>query len=168
MAAMRKLLLLLLLAPFAAAEDDFPVRLAAFDQAKAFTLEPGGQARVYPALVMSDLQGNIPAWETLMKWEKPFLTAFGDSDPILGNADRMLQQLIPGAKDQPHRVVDDLVDYVTGVNLEIVCQDDLVDEVVRTIGEAAHTGLKGDGKIYVSEVTEAVRISTGERGEAAV
>lgn len=71
------------------------------------------------------------------------------------------------AKDQPHRVVDDLVDYVTGVKLEIVCRDGLVDEVVRTIESAAHTGLKGDGKIYVADVEQAVRISTGERGEPA-
>ncbi|MEW6487315.1 MAG: P-II family nitrogen regulator [Thermodesulfobacteriota bacterium] len=72
------------------------------------------------------------------------------------------------AKDQPHRVVDDLIDYVTGVKLEIVCRDDLVDEVIRTIQQTAHTGLKGDGKIYVSDVEQAVRISTGERGEGAV
>ncbi|MBE0616589.1 MAG: P-II family nitrogen regulator [Proteobacteria bacterium] len=72
------------------------------------------------------------------------------------------------AKDQPHRVVDDLVDYVTGVKLEIVCRDDLVEDVVRAIEQTAHTGLKGDGKIYVSGVEQAVRISTGERGEPAV
>lgn len=71
------------------------------------------------------------------------------------------------AKDQPHRVVDDLVDYVTGVKLEIVCRDDLVEVVVRAIEQTAHTGLKGDGKIYVSNVEDAVRISTGERGEPA-
>jgi nitrogen regulatory protein P-II 1 len=72
------------------------------------------------------------------------------------------------AKDQPHRVVDDLIDYVTGVKLEIVCRDDLVEEVVRTIEQTARTGLKGDGKIYVSTVEQAVRIRTGERGEPAV
>ncbi len=72
------------------------------------------------------------------------------------------------AKDQPHRVVDDLIDYVTGVKLEIVCRDELVDEVICTIEQTAHTGLKGDGKIYVLNVEEAVRVSTGERGEPAV
>ncbi len=72
------------------------------------------------------------------------------------------------AKDQPHRVVDDLVDYVVGVKLELVCRDDLVEEVVRVIEETAHTGHKGDGKIYVTDVLEAVRIRTGERGEPAV
>lgn len=55
-----------------------------------------------------------------------------------------------------------------GVKVEIICRDDLVDEVVATIEKAAHTGLKGDGKIYVSDIKKAVRISTGERGEGAV
>jgi len=39
---------------------------------------------------------------------------------------------------------------------------------VAAIESAAHTGLKGDGKIYVGEIFQAVRISTGERGEDAV
>lgn len=72
------------------------------------------------------------------------------------------------AAGQPHRVVDDLVDYVVGVKLELACRDELVDEVVRTIEQAAHTGNKGDGKIYVTDVLEAVRIRTGERGETAI
>lgn len=55
-----------------------------------------------------------------------------------------------------------------GVKLEIVCQQDLVDQVVAAIEETAHTGLKGDGKIYVGSIEQAVRISTGERGEGSV
>ncbi len=55
-----------------------------------------------------------------------------------------------------------------GVKLEIICMDDLVEKVIETIERAAHTGLKGDGKIYVSNIEQAVRISTGERGENAV
>lgn len=54
------------------------------------------------------------------------------------------------------------------IKLEVVCRDDLVDVVVNTIEEAAHTGLKGDGKIYVASIEQAVRISTGEHGECAV
>ncbi|RKX21559.1 MAG: P-II family nitrogen regulator [Candidatus Zixiibacteriota bacterium] len=56
----------------------------------------------------------------------------------------------------------------THVKLEIFCMDDLVDEVVSTIESSAHTGLRGDGKIYISHVEQAIRISNGERGEAAV
>ena len=60
------------------------------------------------------------------------------------------------------------LDCRPGVRVEIVCRKALVDEVVSTIEKAAHTGLKGDGKIYVSGIEQAVRISTGERGEGAV
>jgi nitrogen regulatory protein PII len=55
-----------------------------------------------------------------------------------------------------------------GVRLEAVCLNQTVDTVVEAIETSAHTGLRGDGKIYISEVLEAVRISTGERGEKAV
>ena len=72
------------------------------------------------------------------------------------------------AKGMPHRIVDDLVDYVASVKIEIVCREDLVNEVVSAIETNAHTGLKGDGKIYVAPIEQAVRISTGERGESAV
>ncbi|AMV70614.1 nitrogen regulatory protein P-II [Desulfuromonas sp. DDH964] len=55
-----------------------------------------------------------------------------------------------------------------GVKLEICCRDDLVEAVVAAIERAAHTGLKGDGKIYVANLEKAVRISNGEQGEGAV
>jgi len=54
------------------------------------------------------------------------------------------------------------------VKLEVFCADGLVDEVVTTIERGAHTGLRGDGKIYVAPIEQAVRISSGERGEGAV
>ena len=52
--------------------------------------------------------------------------------------------------------------------IEIMCSDDLVEQIVDTIQHAAHTGLRGDGKIYVAEMHYAVRISTGERDDQAV
>ena len=72
------------------------------------------------------------------------------------------------AKDARHRIVEDLVDYVPHVKIELVCKDDNVEEIVSTIEKTAHTGLRGDGKIYVSEIMQAIRIQTGERGESAV
>ena len=54
-----------------------------------------------------------------------------------------------------------------GAKLEIICRDELVDLVVAVIETTAHTGLKGDGKIYVTDIEQAVRISTGERGPEA-
>ena len=59
-------------------------------------------------------------------------------------------------------------ELLTGTKLEVFCNDDMVEDVVAAIEMAAHTGLKGDGKIYISSVEQAVRISSGERGEGAV
>lgn len=59
-------------------------------------------------------------------------------------------------------------DSWTGVKLEVFCSDDVVETIVTVIEQEAHTGLKGDGKIYISSIEQAVRISTGERGETAV
>jgi len=72
------------------------------------------------------------------------------------------------AKDEPHKIVEDLVDYIPHVKIEIFCKNSLVEKIVNTIKTAAHTGLHGDGKIYISTVDDAVRISTGERGESAI
>lgn len=54
-------------------------------------------------------------------------------------------------------------EFVKHVKLEVVCEDELEDQVVNAIHTAAHTGLKGDGKIYVSNIDRQVRIQ--ELGE---
>jgi len=59
-------------------------------------------------------------------------------------------------------------DYEPYTKVEIVCHDGLVDEIVSIIKKTAYTGLKGDGKIYISVVENAVRIESGEEGEKAV
>jgi haloalkane dehalogenase len=64
-------------------------------------------ARQFPTLVPSRpddpaTPGNRKAWEVLMRWTKPFLTAFSDNDPITRGGDRLLQAAVPGAKGQPH------------------------------------------------------------------
>ena len=63
---------------------------------------------------------------------------------------------------------DDPVQYVKKVKIELVVPDALLERVVRTIQEHAHTGNLGDGKIFVYEVGDVVRIRTGEHGEAAI
>jgi haloalkane dehalogenase len=68
-------------------------------------------ARVFPTLVPSKpddpaAPANRAAWEKLMQWEKPFLTTFGDSDPITRGADGMIQALVPGTKGQPHTTIE--------------------------------------------------------------
>jgi nitrogen regulatory protein P-II 1 len=72
------------------------------------------------------------------------------------------------AKNSKHSVQEDLVDYLPHERIEIVCADHLVEIVVSTIQKSAHTGLRGDGKIYVSDMERAIRISTGERDESAI
>ena len=67
-------------------------------------------ARQFPTLVPTRpddpaSEANRRAWEVLRRWERPFLTAFGDSDAITRGADRVLQKLIPGAAGQPHTTI---------------------------------------------------------------
>ncbi len=56
------------------------------------------------------------------------------------------------------------VDFLPKVRLEIACEDDIAEQVIDTIEEAAKTGTIGDGKIFRVALEEAVRIRTGERG----
>lgn len=62
------------------------------------------------------------------------------------------------------------VDYnfLTKIKIETVVPDDQAEEVIACIIEKAHTGEYGDGKIFISDIQEAIRIRTGERGEKAV
>lgn len=48
---------------------------------------------------------NRAAWKRLSRWEKPFLTAFGEHDPFFKGLDKILQHKIPGAKNQPHTLI---------------------------------------------------------------
>ena len=61
-----------------------------------------------------------------------------------------------------------VVDLLPKVRLEILIRDQDVDAVVEAITAAANTGRIGDGKIFVKNVEDVIRIRTGERGEAAL
>jgi nitrogen regulatory protein P-II 1 len=61
-----------------------------------------------------------------------------------------------------------VVDFVNTVCIEIVARDELVASIVDTIERTVKTGRIGDGKIFVTDVVEVVRIRTGERGDQAV
>ena len=63
---------------------------------------------------------------------------------------------------------DGVRDFKSNTKIEVFCSDEMAEMVVSTVEKATHTGLRSDGKIYVIPVEEAVRISTGERGEEAV
>lgn len=65
-------------------------------------------------------------------------------------------------------ISEDSIRYVPHKKLELFCRNELLQEVVEAICNAAHTGLRGDGKVYVLEASQAYRISSGESGEVAV
>ncbi len=74
-----------------------------------------------------------------------------------------------GRRENDEQLPQDRVrDFAPYMRLEIFCQEEIVEEVVRTILHHAHTGLRGDGKIYVIPVQEAWRIRTQERGPEVV
>jgi nitrogen regulatory protein PII len=60
------------------------------------------------------------------------------------------------------------VDLLPKVKLEVVLPDELVDNAVEAVIQAARTGKIGDGKVFISEVTEAVRIRDNQRGNSAL
>lgn len=67
-----------------------------------------------------------------------------------------------------YRGAEYVVDFLPKVKLELAVSDGLVDEVVRSIMQAANTGKIGDGKIFVQSLDGAVRIRTGEMNELAL
>jgi nitrogen regulatory protein P-II 1 len=67
-----------------------------------------------------------------------------------------------------YRGAEYVVDFLPKIKIEVVVSDQLADKAVQAIVEAANTGRIGDGKIFVYEIQEAIRIRTGERGSDAV
>ena len=67
-----------------------------------------------------------------------------------------------------YRGAEYVVDFLPKVKMEIVIDDARLEEVVNAIMQAAQTGRIGDGKIFVTNLEEAVRIRTGERGKEAI
>ncbi|HLV78454.1 MAG TPA: P-II family nitrogen regulator [Marinobacter sp.] len=67
-----------------------------------------------------------------------------------------------------YRGAEYVVDFLPKVKVEIAIGDNLLDQVIDAITKAAHTGKIGDGKIFVTELQQAIRIRTGETGEEAV
>ena len=63
-----------------------------------------------------------------------------------------------------YRGAEYVVDFLPKVKIEVVISDEILDEVVNAIVEAAKTGKIGDGKIFVSDIQQAIRIRTSEDG----
>ena len=67
-----------------------------------------------------------------------------------------------------YRGAEYVVDFLPKVKLDVAINDDLVEQVVEAISKAANTGKIGDGKIFVSNLEQAIRIRTGESGDEAL
>ena len=67
-----------------------------------------------------------------------------------------------------YRGAEYMVDFLPKVKLEVAIPDELLEQVLEAIEKSAFTGKVGDGKIFVFELAEAVRIRTGETGTAAL
>ncbi len=67
-----------------------------------------------------------------------------------------------------YRGAEYVVDFLPKVKIEIVLGDEMVDKAIETIQNAARTGRIGDGKIFIINVENAIRIRTGETGSDAV
>ncbi|MBU1100561.1 MAG: P-II family nitrogen regulator [Bacteroidetes bacterium] len=72
------------------------------------------------------------------------------------------------AKNSEDSIREGLHDFVEKAKLELVVNDELAEEVVNTIQKIAHTGNPGDGKIFVIEINDVVKIRTNERGTDAI
>ncbi|MEO1015118.1 MAG: haloalkane dehalogenase [Pseudomonadota bacterium] len=92
--------------------------------------------RVFPGLVPSQLRQNQRVLdEFYARWEKPFLTAFGDKDPVTRGADAVFRETVPGAQGQPHTTV-------TGGGHFI--QEDRPDELVSLLTTFIEANPRGD------------------------
>ena len=67
-----------------------------------------------------------------------------------------------------YRGAEYVVDFLPKVKVELVVADSMVDTALDSIVKAARTGKIGDGKIFVSNVDQVIRIRTGETGESAI
>lgn len=67
-----------------------------------------------------------------------------------------------------YRGAEYVIDFLPKIKIEIVLMDTLVDRAIEAITRAAYTGKIGDGKIFVTNVEEVIRIRTGETGESAI
>src|SRR5918911_3410116 len=67
-----------------------------------------------------------------------------------------------------YRGAEYVVDFVPKVKVEVVVADDFVCQAIAAVERSARTGSLGDGKIFVTDVVEAVRLRTGERGNLAL
>ena len=91
-------------------------------------------ARIFPSLVPIEPHDpasaeNRKAWEVLCRFDKPFLTAFSDGDPITRGGEKIFKKRVPGAKDQPHTTIKG-----GGHFLQEDCAEEFAEVIVGFIG----------------------------------
>lgn len=67
-----------------------------------------------------------------------------------------------------YRGAEYVVDFLPKLKIETVVADEILEQTIEAIRQAAYTGMIGDGKIFVYDVDQVIRIRTGETGEAAI
>ena len=67
-----------------------------------------------------------------------------------------------------YRGAEYVVDFLPKLRIDVILADEQLEAAIEAIAKAAHTGKIGDGKIFVTEVIDVMRIRTGERGNAAL
>ena len=67
-----------------------------------------------------------------------------------------------------YRGAEYIVDFLPKVKLEFIINDEILEEVIETIKSSAYTGKIGDGKIFISNIEEIIRIRTGEKNSDAI
>ena len=95
-------------------------------------------ARQFPLLVPTRpddpaSEANRAAWKALGAWEKPFLCAFSDQDPVTRGADRVFQAVVPGTKGQPHTTIEGGGHFL---------QEDKGEELARVVVDFIAAGAK--------------------------
>lgn len=67
-----------------------------------------------------------------------------------------------------YRGAEYVVDFLPKIKLEIAVSDELLDKTIETISKSASTGKIGDGKVFVLDLQDAIRVRTGEKGDDAL
>jgi len=89
-------------------------------------------------------EANLAAWAVFQKWEKPFVTAFGDSDPITAGLERSFQEQVPGAKGQPHRTIRGAGHFIQETHAPELAE--IIINVVKSLPPRASDHASHDGR----------------------
>ncbi len=135
----------------AATTSDLPPAVRAAYDAPFPTRRHQAGARIFPSLVpLTADDPAVPAmraaWEVLERWEKPFVTAFSDGDPITRGLDASFRERVPGARGQPHVTIEGAGHFL---------QEDRGPELAEVIvGVARRLDLEGAvaDRIYLGEI----------------